>query len=317
MKLFEPIIINGLLIKNRIIMAPMCTNFDITSDRARSYYQKRANGGVGLIITESISVNEFSDNSFIEKVRELVTIIHQNNAKIIIQLTLSDDIVNSGSKLAPSAFGKYHQASLFDITQCHQRMMLAALACNSIGCDGVEIHGAHGYFMSQFFSQRTNIRTDEYGGSIGNRMRFALECVKTIRKNVDESFIVSYRISADELIPKGIKIEESQQLAVELQNVGVNILHVSAGIATNVDFKVTPNASQPFGVFSDLANSIKKVVKIPVISVGRIHTPEVAEDILMQGKSDLVAIGRALIADQNWAQKVATNNYDLIHCCPR
>jgi 2,4-dienoyl-CoA reductase-like NADH-dependent reductase (Old Yellow Enzyme family) len=315
MKLFEPMTVNTVTIKNRIIMAPMCTHFDITTKRARMYYKKRAEGGVGLIIVESVNVDHFAYPVFTEKITLLADTIHQQNTKVIVQLAIPPELPNTQEKIAPSASLAFRQASLEDIRNCYQRIVTAALACQSAGFDGIEIHGAHGYFMSQFLSPYSNRRTDAYGGSLINRMRFALECALNIRKHVGKDFLVSYRMSADELVPNGLTLEDSKPFAMELEKVGVDMLDISAGVATEDTFLVTPNAHQPYGTFADLAGEIKQMVTIPVISVGRIHRAEVAEHILQTDKSDFVAIGRALLTDPGWPQKVLEGRIEEITVC--
>ena len=315
MKLFEPITINGVTIKNRIMMAPMCTHFDITTKRARTYYQQRAEGGVGLIIVESISVDQFVEPAFTEQIAPLADIVHRQHVNVIVQLAIPPDIPNSREQIAPSASGSFRQASRAEIQSCYQRISTAALACQTAGFDGIEIHGAHGYFMSQFFSPRSNTRDDDYGGSVTQRMRFAVECSSHVRQQVMKNFLLCYRMSAHELVPDGLTLAESAQLANELERVGIDMIHVSAGVASVGNFLVTPNAHQPYGVFADFAHTIKKVVSIPVVSVGRIHTPEVAERILQEEKSDCVAIGRALLADPSWPQKVLEGRSEDIMTC--
>lgn len=315
MKIFKPITINGVTIKNRVFMAPMYTQFDVSTQKARTYYQKRAEGGVGLLIIESVSVDLFENPTFVESIALLADTVHKQNARAIVQLAIPPTLPNSSRKIAPSAHGPFQQASPEEIQQCYRLMVKAALGCQSAGFDGIEIHGAHGYFMSQFFSPRTNTRSDKYGGDLTRRMRFAVESCKQVRKRVKNDFLISYRMSAEELVPGGVILDESVELAEKLESVGVNMIHVSAGIADTDEFLVTPDKKQPYGVFAEYAHKIKNAVNIPVISVGKIHTQEIAENILQEEKADCVSIGRALIADPFWPVKVQENRTDSIKKC--
>jgi len=183
------------------------------------------------------------------------------------------------------------------------------------GFDFVELHGAHGYLLSQFFSPAFNHRTDEYGGSLAGRMRFGLECVSATRAAVGENYPIFFRLGAWEDMADGIKIEEAVRFATELEKAGVDVIDVSVGHLEGPGFGASPAPDKPMGTFANLAEAIKKKVTVPVMAVGRINTPEVAETLLAEGKADLVAVGRQLIADPFWPGKVAAGQFeDVVPC---
>jgi len=303
MKLFEQININGVVLKNRIVMAPMDTEISLASEEARKYYEKRAEGGAGLIIVEGISAELFANSDFVVDLALLAERIQHYGAKVIMQLTLHSMSTDISQTIC--------QASVYELEFYQQTICTAAAACSRAGFDGIEIHGAHGYLLSQLYSPRSNKRKDLYGGCPENRMRFAVECIIKLRSQLPKNFILSYRLSADELQPDGVKMDESIQLAIGLEHAGTDMIHVSAGIGGDA----VPDASQPAGVFADYANAMKQAVKMPVICVGRIETPAFAESIIQEGKADLVALGRPLLADPFWPKKALEGRAnEIVHC---
>ncbi|MEE9584799.1 MAG: FAD-dependent oxidoreductase, partial [Candidatus Brocadiales bacterium] len=182
------------------------------------------------------------------------------------------------------------------------------------GADGVEIHMAHGYLVNQFFSPETNLREDDYGGSTDSRSRFAREIVESIRAKVPDGFPVICRISADEYTDSGLKLEESKVIAKMLERAGASALHVSACNSASAVYNI-PCYYLEEGCFIELAAGIKAVVKVPVITVGRILRAEMAEKALDEGKADLVSMGRALIADPHLPRKVKEGRLDEIRPC--
>lgn len=180
----------------------------------------------------------------------------------------------------------------------------------------VELHGAHGYLLHQFFSPIDNWRTDGYGGDLRRRMRLGLELAQAVRKAVGDDFPVFIRISAEESRPGGVTLKESTQYAQALEAVGIDCIDVSFGPGRGWVGTV-PGAENPEGTFVHLAEEIKKQVRVPVIAVGSIGNPELAESILGQGKADLIALGRQLIADPYWVKKVSEGRYEDIRRCIR
>jgi NADPH-dependent 2,4-dienoyl-CoA reductase/sulfur reductase-like enzyme len=189
-----------------------------------------------------------------------------------------------------------------------------ALRAKKAGFDGVEVHGAHGYLIAQFMSPYSNKRTDEYGGSLLNRMRLPLEIISNIRAKAGNDFPILFRISGDEFVPGGRTIEDTKAIAVLLEQAGVNAIHVSAGVYGSMQF-IIPPAAVRHGWIADFAAEVKKVVSIPVITVGRINDPMMAETIIASGKADFVAIGRGSLADPELPNKAAAGKFDDINYC--
>jgi 2,4-dienoyl-CoA reductase-like NADH-dependent reductase (Old Yellow Enzyme family)/thioredoxin reductase len=332
MKLFEPITIRGMTLKNRIIMPPMQLSLGFRNARARAYFTERARGGVAAIITPATSVDSFiSDEAwgraggatrFISGARLLVEAVHDADAKVGIQLWHGNYLPQGigmadtrGQPVAPSPREEMRELTVEEIHSVALKFALAAVGAKLAGFDFVELHGAHGYLLSQFFSPVFNRRTDEYGGSLTGRMHFALECVSTTRTAVGGDYPIFFRIGAWEDTADGIKVEEAVQFATELEKAGVDVMDVSVGHISEPGLGASPGPDKPMGTFAHLAEAIKKKVTIPVAAVGRINTPDIAEAILAAGKADLVAIGRQLIADPLWPKKVAAGHAEDIAPC--
>ncbi|MGE5583936.1 MAG: FAD-dependent oxidoreductase [Bacillota bacterium] len=336
--LTSPTKIGNMDLRNRMAMPPMVTNYAYedgsVTDRLRAYHAERARGGVGLIIVEASYVhpsgkgfqNEvgiYSDK-LIRGLRSLVDAVHAHGAKIAIQLyhggrqTASD--VTGEPLLAPSPIpdptkGETpKEMSKDEIAMMVRAFGEAARRAKAAGFDAVEVHGAHGYLIDEFLSPYANKRTDEYGGPLENRLRFALEVVRAVRQAVGPDFPVLYRMSADEKVPGGLTLDETKEVARRLEREGVNALHVSAGVYESAVWIIQP-MSLPRACLADLASGIKSVVKIPVIAVGRINDPEVAEGLLAQGKADLIAMGRQLLTDPDTPRKIAEGRVDELRRC--
>lgn len=340
-KLFSPFSLGSLRLRNRIVMAPMGTNFGredgMITERAMNYYVERAKGGVGLIITESSPVNQQGrhrvrcmgafDDKFIPGLRRFVDAVHENGAAIALQLihagrNTSEEI--TGSKpLAPSPIPRFEGApvpkemSLDEINQTVIDFGLMAYRAKEAGFDAVEIHGGHGYLINQFFSQRVNRREDVYGGSTEKRGRFAIDVLKQVRKIVGDAFPVIFRLSAREMVEGGYEIEEGLLWAKEIEKAGANLLNVSGGSAesfyTVVQF-VSP-MSFPEGYLVPLAEAVKQVVTIPVAIADRLNNPSLAEQVLNQGKADFIAVGRNFLTDPYWPKKAEKGDLDRIRPC--
>jgi len=332
MKLFEPITIRGMTLKNRIVMPPMQVNLGFRSSRAQAYFVERARGGVAAIITPATSVDSFiSDEAwrrvggaarFINGARRLVDAVHDAGAKVGIQLWHGNYLPQGigmvdrqGQPVAPSPREEMRELTVEEIHSIALKFALAAVGAKLAGFDFVELHGAHGYLLSQFFSPAFNRRSDEYGGDLAGRMCFALECVSTMRTAVGEDYPIFFRIGAWEDMADGIKTEQAVQFAAELERAGVNVIDVSVGYISEPGSGASPGPDKPMGTFVHLAEAIKKKVTIPVVAVGRLNTPDIAEAILADAKADLVAIGRQLIADPFWPKKVAAGQIeDIVPC---
>jgi 2,4-dienoyl-CoA reductase-like NADH-dependent reductase (Old Yellow Enzyme family)/thioredoxin reductase len=336
-KLFEPARIGRMSLRNRIVMPPMMTGFGnpdgSVSEANRAYYAERAKGGVGLIIMEGTSVMASGRSSpfklsiynddFIAELKGLTDEVHRHGAKMGIQL-------GHCGRQGPSKFIKQQpvapspipyeggemprELTLDEIEEIIEHFGEAARRAKDAGFDAVEIHGAHGYLVSEFLSPRVNKRSDKYGGGIAGRAALAMEVVKRTRTKVGNDFPILFRISADEYLPGGLTLGESCVIAQMLQEAGVDCMDVSAGTHESMDMFIQP-ASVPQGCLVHLADSIKKVLDIPVITVGRIVDPLLAETILLQGKADLIAMGRSLIVDPELPKKAMEGRLDEIRPC--
>ena len=224
----------------------------------------------------------------------MIEAVHEQGARIAVQLWHGNEL--KGEPVAPSVQGPCRAITREEIQMVVGKFATAALHCREAGFDGVEIHGAHGYFINQFFSPLTNQRKDDYGGGVEKRRRMALELVSAMRRAAGEGFLLLYRHSAVDGEPGGTTVEESIQLGRALEVQGLDILDVSAGRGQKDNLSI-PESSAPEGTHADLAGRIKAAVSIPVIAVGRIQRRAVADRILEEGKADLIALGRQLLAD--------------------
>jgi 2,4-dienoyl-CoA reductase (NADPH2) len=331
MKLFEPITIKGMTLKNRIIMPAMQLMLGLKNRRARAFYLERARGGAGAIIMCATSVDLFLEDEawgrpdgahrFIESMQAINEEIRKAGAKIGVQLWHGNQLpagngaplVAGAQTVAPSAVDDRRALTKDEIRSIIQKFGSASGKAKEAGFDFVEVHGAHGYLPCQFFSGADNKRGDEYGGDLQGRMRFGLELVESMRKQVGNDFPIFYRIGAEEKRPGGITIKESQAFAALLEKAGVDVFDVSIGLPTGRNASPTKRAKM--GTFVHLAEAIKKTVSVPVMAVGRINLPEVAESILEEGRADLIGIARQLLADPYWPKKVQEGRVDEIVAC--
>ncbi|MEN3184228.1 MAG: FAD-dependent oxidoreductase [Atribacterota bacterium] len=328
------------ILRNRVVMPPMATNLgsafgEVTPELLR-YYERRARGGVGLIIVENAQVDMFQGRSLVAQIavdsdkflpglRALAEVIHAGGAGAFLQIqhggrqctpSTTDGLQPVAPSPVPCKFLQVTPRALTreEIRELVEKFAQAALRAKVAGFDGVEVHAAHGYLLNEFLSPYTNRRDDEYGGSFENRMRFLLEILGRIRELVGEDFVVGVRLSVEEFVPGGLTLAESREIARELEAHGVDYISVSCGIYESVSTIIEP-MNFPEGWRANLARGIKEVVSCPVIAVGVIRHPEVAERILAAGDADFVAIGRGLIADPDWVRKVAEGREEEINHC--
>ncbi len=301
--LFSPISIKTLKLKNRVVFPPIATNYGLRNDRAFHYYTERARGGAGLVILQGTPIELLTSPQWIAGLKPVVNSVHGHGAAIGIQPWAGNELPN-GDKVSPSPKAGYREVSASELEIVAKKFALAARAARDVGFDTIDVHGAHGYFLHQFFSPLTNQRKDSWGGSLKKRIVFPLQCVTAIRAEVGDAFPIMYRLSAVELATGGITLEDSLVFARELAGAGVDILDVSAGGQLDAVNITSPDAKQPFGTHANLAGTIKQEVTIPVLAVGKFNTLEVCEGALKQGKADLIAVGRQLLADPYWPKKL-------------
>ena len=336
--LFSPFRIGKLELKNRIVMPPMATNFAGTdgkvNDRHNAYYVKRAQGGVGYITFEHTGILKegkaspgmalIDGDDKTPLFKKLVDAVHREGGKIFIQINHAGRQTSSSITgvpiVAPSPIPcpvrkeMPHPLSVGEIQGLVEAFRQAARRVKQAGADGVEVHMAHGYLLCQFLSPFSNQRDDEYGGSPEKRLKMPLAVLNAVRNTVGPDFPIVCRLSADEYVEGGLKLEDSIPIAKALEKNGADALHISACIAPS-GYLNHPPYYVGEGVFTYLAQGIKAAVKIPVITVGRIRTPELANQVIEEKKADLVSMGRALIADPFLPKKAMEGKVeDIIPC---
>jgi 2,4-dienoyl-CoA reductase-like NADH-dependent reductase (Old Yellow Enzyme family) len=310
--LFDPLKIQDIELRNRIVFAPVVTNFGLRNEQTKGYYAERAQGGAGLIIVHGTPVDLFLKLNWAQRLKPLIEAVHREGARVVIQLWHGNDL--RGEPVAPSVQGPCRAITREEIRAVVEKFAAAARHCREAGFDGAEVHGAHGYFINQFFSPLTNRRNDDYGGTPRKRMRLAAELVGGMRKAAGGGFLLLYRHSAVDGEPGGATVEESVQLGKALEARGLDILDVSAGRGQKDSLSI-PESSAPEGTHADLAGRIKAALSIPVIAVGRIQRRAVADRILQEGKADLIALGRQLLADPFWPEKLRQEKEgDVVLC---
>ena len=333
--LLTPARIGPAEIKNRIVMPPMTTRTSdaegFVTDDSVAYYMARVTGGVGLITVEMASPEKCGrhrrhevgiyDDKFIPGLTRLVGEIHRGGAKASIQLGHGGghtriDICGE-TPIAPSAIPHPVYETTFEtiipeamsktrIGQTIAAHAAAAQRAQKAGFDCVEVHAAHGYLISQFHAPFENQRNDEYGGSLENRARFGLEALRAVKAAVPGLGVI-YRLSVEDFFPGGLKFEEGKQIALWAAEAGADALHITAGHYRSLPSAqvVLPPMTMPDGPFLEFAAEVKKHVSLPIIAVGRLGDPALAESAVASGKTDFVALGRTLVADPQWVAKVA------------
>lgn len=334
-KLRSPIRIGKLVVQNRTVMPAMGVNLAApdggVTDDITAFYEARAKGGVGLIITEVTRISDgagisdpcqlaawrFSDVAGLQR---LVDVIHRYGTSIFIQLQHpgreASPYICGEQPVAPSPVPNPNggtvprELTTEECAEFAQKFTRAALIAKIAGADGIELHGAHGYLINEFLSPAMNFRKDVYGGSFENRMRFVTEILEGIRRECGRDFPVSVRINAEEALPGGIDLQEAVRIAAALEKAGADAINVSCYSEGCIE----PGTYEQ-GWKKYMAEAIKKAVSIPVIAVCNIKEPSVAESLLQEGVCDLAGIGRALLADPDWCKKAFTGRENEIRKC--
>jgi 2,4-dienoyl-CoA reductase-like NADH-dependent reductase (Old Yellow Enzyme family)/thioredoxin reductase len=332
MKLFEPITIRGMVLKNRVIMPAMQINLGFRSERARAFYTERARGGCAAIVMPATSIDQFISDEvwgkpgraaqFVDGCRSLTKDVHQVGAKVGVQLWHAKYLPSGigmydtrGQSVAPSATADRRELTTKEVEGIVAKFAAAAAAAKQAGFDFVEFHGAHRYLPCEFFSPLDNRRTDKYGGSRERRMTFGIESIKAMRAAVGDDYPIFVRLGARGDRPGDTTPEDAAAYAVELERAGADMFDVSVALTTERGSTATPGADLPMGTYANLAEAVKRRVRVPVAAVGRINKPEVAEDILAQGKADLIALGRQLFADAYWPEKIRSGRASEVRPC--
>ena len=341
-KLFSKGRIGRLEIKNRAVMSPMATDFanpdGTASERLIRYYEERAKGGIGLIINEYTGVDDVDSiptpfnlraarDYHMTSLEQLTDAVHRHDCKIFAQihhggstskaaLTGRQSLSASDVPIAPGAPAP-RPMTIEEIKAVEQKFIDAAVRCQKAGYDGVELHGAHSYLLGQFFSPYYNKRTDEYGGSLENRMRLIDEIIAGVRKACGPNFVISVRICGDEMtpdVPDTLNLQDGLDIGRHLEAQGIDVINISNGSGLNANANCDPYSYQP-GWKKHVAAAFKKALKIPVIATNTIKDPDFAESLLEEGVCDFVALGRSQFADPYFMKKTAMGKTELIRKC--
>lgn len=322
-RLSDPLTIKNVKIRNRIVMPPMANDLSdetgAVTDRHLDHYRARAEAGVGLIIVEHAYITPkgkmtvpqlgIHDDALVPGLTRLAEAIRSGGAASAIQLThaganTSPDIigcqpVGPADVAVPGRDVEPRPLTSPEIAELIGQYRDAARRAAAAGFDAIEIHGAHGFLLSEFLSPYTNRRTDEYGGTLENRLRFPLEVITAVREEVGPDFLLAYRFGATDFLQEGLTLEEALEAAPRLVAAGIDLLDVSGGLCGSRPGKL----SGMQGFFVPLAESVKSVVDVPVIAVGGIKEAAYADSVITAEKADLVAVGRELLKNPAWAKE--------------
>ena len=336
--IFSPLTVKNMTIKNRIVMMPMGTNYGEQNGEMSflhiNYYEQRAKGGTGLIIVENASIDSpqgsngttqlrIDHDNYLPRLYKFCEEIHKYGTCIAIQVNHAGaSAVSARTNMQPVSASDVpskeggeipRPLSVEEIHHIVKKYGEAAKRAQTAGFDAVEIHAGHSYLISQFLSPITNKRTDEFGGSVENRTRFCRMVIDEVRKQVGPFFPIMLRLSADELMEGGNTLDDTLEYLDYLQE-EVDIFDVSCGLNGSIQYQIDANYL-PDGWRSYMAKAVKEKFNKPCISMGNIRDPKVAERILADGDADLIGMGRGLIADPAWVNKVATGHEcDLRKC---
>lgn len=337
--LLSPIKIRSLELTNRVVMPPMGTNLGnpdgTVSEANLAYIRRRARGGAGLIITEISSVhpsgsaigNELGsyDDRFIPGLKKIADAVHAAGAKVALQLHHAGReslyLLQQGKAIAPSPLPSLiFRLTPREITREEIQEIIAAFGAAArrgieAGFDAVEVHGAHGYLLTQFLSSLCNKREDEYGGSLISRGRFIIEVLQEVRKAVGPDFPVSLRLSVEECIKDGYTFEDIRPLLPNLVKAGADMLHASLGTHGSPGGITSAPPEYPAGFNVWRAKKLKEAVGLPVIAVGRFSDPSLADEVIARGEADLVAFGRQFLADPDFLIKAREGRPEDIRKC--
>jgi 2,4-dienoyl-CoA reductase (NADPH2) len=331
-KLFEPLDLGFTTLKNRVLMGSMHTGLEEEHsgyEKMAAFYGERAKGGVGLIVTGGIApsiagwvgpLSSRMSNSRTAKKHKLITdAVHQNGGKICMQILHTGRYGYHPFAVAPSAIKspispfKPWELSSSGVEKTIKDYVDCARYSQEAGYDGVEVMGSEGYLINQFIAAKTNKRTDEWGGSYENRIKFPLEIIKRIRKEVGINFIIIYRLSMIDLVEGGSSWDEVVHLAKEVEKAGATM--INTGIGWHEARIPTIGTMVPRAAFAWVTKKMKGEVKIPLITTNRINTPEVAEQVIAGGSADMISMARPFLADPEFVNKAFEDRADEINTC--
>jgi 2,4-dienoyl-CoA reductase (NADPH2) len=330
--LFKPLTVNGIRLKNRLTMAPLYLGYAHLGGKISpvllAHYQLMAQSGVALVVVENACIETRGSGSprtircehdrYLPGLSQLAGVIKERKSLAALQINHAGRFAGTPEPVSASdvpAFGRTPRPlTQKEIIAIQKKYARAALRVKQAGFDMVELHGGTGYLLAQFVSPRTNRRADGYGGTLENRMRFALETVQRVKDAVGD-FPVGYRFLADEWLPDGLKPKESTILAKELARSQVAYISVMGGTYESFFLPEIIQKSRKPGYMVALARAVKKAVNVPVIAAGRISTPARAEAILAEGSADLIGLARMLWVDPQWPAKARAGLDGQIRKC--
>ncbi len=330
--LFEPLDLGFTTLKNRMVMGSMHTGLEdrfYNYGKLAAYFAERAKGGVAMMITGGISPNRegwllpaggtMNTRADVLNHQRVTRAAHKYDSKIIMQILHSGRYgyhpfaVSASPIKSPISPFKPRKMSIKNIEQTVKDYARCAKLAKQAGYDGVEIMGSEGYLLNQFLSRHVNKRTDEYGGDIQNRMKFAVDVVKAVREATGEDFIILFRLSVIDLVKDGNVMDEVITVAKALEEAGVTIMNT--GIGWHEARVPTIVTSVPRAAFVDFTAEIKKHISIPMMAANRINMPETAEDIVASGQADMIQMARPFLADPHWVNKAKEGQADRINTC--
>ncbi len=330
--IFEPLDLRFTTLKNRIIMGSMHTGLEEKKnglEKIATYYAERAKGGVGLIVSGGIAPNvqgwtapfsaRMSTKKHAKHHKVITDAVHREGGKICMQILHSGRYGYHPFAVAPSAIKspitpfKPFKLKPSGIKRTIRDFVNSAKMAKLAGYDGVEIMGSEGYLINQFIAERTNKRTDDYGGTYENRMRLPIALVKQTREAVGTDFIIIYRLSMLDLVEKGSTWQEVVALGKEIEKAGATI--INTGIGWHEARIPTIATSVPRAAFTWVTKKMKEELSIPLITSNRINMPETAEQVLSEGHADLISMARPFLADPEWVNKAAVGKPDEINTC--
>lgn len=331
-KLFTPLDLGFTTLKNRVIMGSMHTGLEEAKggfDRMATYFAERAKGGVGLIVTGGVAPNfegwvspfsiKLSTNSEAKKHQVITKAVHDAGGKICMQILHAGRYAYHPLCVAPSSIkapiNRFKPRALnnFGVKRTIRNYVRCARLAKKAGYDGIEIMGSEGYLINEFIAKKTNHRTDQWGGSYKNRMRFPLEIIKQIREEVGKEFIIIYRLSMLDLVDEGSSWDEIVQLAQEVEKAGANI--INTGIGWHEARVPTIATMVPRAGFAWVTKKLMGKVNIPLITTNRINMPEVAEKVLEEGCADMISMARPFLADPHFMAKAESGKTNQINTC--
>ncbi len=330
--LLEPLDLGFTTLRNRTLMGSMHLGLEEEKggfDKLAAFYAERAKGGVGLIVTGGISPNisgwvapfagRMTSKRHAKKHKVITDAVHAEGGKICMQILHSGRYgyhplaVSASSVKSPITPFKPRALSSSGIKSTIKDYANCAGLAQKAGYDGVEIMGSEGYLINQFFCERTNQRDDEWGGSLENRARLAIEVVRSVREKVGAEFIIIYRLSMLDLVEGGAQWDEVVYLAKEIEKAGATL--INTGIGWHEARVPTISTSVPRAAFTWITKRMKAEVSLPLVTTNRINTPEVAESVLADGHADMVSMARPFLADAHFVAKAMQNESDLINTC--